>query len=290
MFVIGEHRAVFGGHEVWRSPSAPTSMRWRTRASGCRGARLRPPCRSPVRSSARYPPDADVDARHQAMRARTYVVAAMDAARAAPTPRRATPPGAVELMIPVVKDGIPRWRRASPRTASRFTEEWASSRRPAPRSSIATRGSSPSTRAHRYPGQRPHRAQDRTRRRARCPSGGGGDEEGGRALSRQRRARGHRGATRERRATLDEAVQWVASISPPIRTRCTPGRSLPRAVEHGRRRLADGPRGASRRRQLASGAADPAFCRAKITTARFLLDYLLTQADALKRTMAAGRE
>ena len=42
--------------------------------------------------------------------------------------------------------------------------------------------------------------------------------------------------------------------------------------------------------KLASGAADPAFCRAKIVTVRRRRDYLLTQADALKRTMAAGPE
>jgi alkylation response protein AidB-like acyl-CoA dehydrogenase len=55
----------------------------------------------------------------------------------------------VDLLIPVVKGWSRRTASRSPRSASRFTAAWASSRRPAPPSTCATPGSRPSTRARR---------------------------------------------------------------------------------------------------------------------------------------------
>jgi alkylation response protein AidB-like acyl-CoA dehydrogenase len=70
-----------------------------------------------------------------------------------------------DLLIPVVKGFCTEAASRSPRSASRCTAAWATSRRPAPRRRCATCASPRSTRHHRHPVERPHRPQDRSRRR-----------------------------------------------------------------------------------------------------------------------------
>ena len=113
------------------------------------GADHRPP---------RHPPHADDDARAHRGDARgrlRHRRGDRQRAAAIPTPTRASAHQAfVDLMIPIVKGWSHRdRRRRSPRSACRCTAAWASSRRPAPRSTSATRASPRSTKAR--PASRP---------------------------------------------------------------------------------------------------------------------------------------
>jgi hypothetical protein len=90
--------------------------------------------------------------------------------------------------------------------------------------------------------------------------------------------------------TLDEAVQWVASTfatdPDAVHAGAVPYLMLWGTVAGGWQ-MARAARVAADK--LAAGTVDSAFYRAKIATARFYADYLLTQADGLKqRAMTAG--
>jgi alkylation response protein AidB-like acyl-CoA dehydrogenase len=85
----------------------------------------------------------------EAMRALAYSVAAAHdaAARHPDAAQRAQNQAYVDLMIPVVKGWSTENGNRCPISACRSSAAWASSRRPAPRSSCAMRASRPSTRA-----------------------------------------------------------------------------------------------------------------------------------------------
>jgi butyryl-CoA dehydrogenase len=87
---------------------------------------------------------------------------------------------------------------------------------------------------------------------------------------------------------LKEAVQWVAANYASDPTAVHAG-SVPYlrlwGIVAGGWQMARAARIASDK--LAAGAADAAFYRAKIATARFFADYLLSQADGWKQRVLA---
>ena len=188
------------------------------------------------------------------MRAVAYVTAAaIDNARRHPDAERAqAPPGVRRLHDPDRQGLVDRdRRRRSPRSACRCTAAWASSRRPAPRSTIATRGSSTI-----YEGTTGIQANDLIGRKTARDGGAVGargrrrDRQGRGASSRRtpmRRCRRSACSSRRRPPRLQSAIDWmVPAYGSSTRARARRRGAVPQAVGTRRRRLAAGPRRAGR--------------------------------------------
>ena len=158
MFIMMNLARFGSAWRAWGSPSAPTSGRVdyaRDRVQGARRA-----ARGRRGGNIIEHPDVrrmlmTMRAHTEAMRALGYVTAAaLDNARRHPDADARKPAQAfVDLMIPIVKGWSTEIGQRSPRSACRSTAAWASSRRPAPRSTCATRASRRSTKAR--PASRP---------------------------------------------------------------------------------------------------------------------------------------
>ena len=198
-------------------------------------------------------------------------------AQAAPGVRRPDDPDRQGLVAP-------RSRRRSRRSACRCTAAWATSRRPAPRSTSATRASPRSTKAR--PASRPTTSSAARRRATAARS---------RAAWPARSTRSPRSSPRhddadlqvDRRAALADAVAALQA-----RHRLG-GAGVRRAAARGARRRrcrtcacgarwpgagSSGARRSSPRGSCAAGTGDAGFLQAKIATARYYADCLLPQA------------
>ncbi len=233
----------------------------------------------------------------EAMRALAYVTAAaLDNARIAiPMPRRASEHQAfVELLMPVVKGWSTECASRSPRPACRCTAAWVSSRRPAPRSTIATRASSPI-----YEGTTGIQANDLIGRKTARDGG-----ETAFAVIAEMRAldaelakqpgpqfAAIRGGLAAAAGALSTTVEWV------VRTYASDSRAAHAAsvpylrlwgLAAGGWQLARAALACAR--DLAAGEGDADFQRAKIATARFYADYHLPQTVALKHAVVTAGE
>ena len=199
-----------------------------------------------------------------------------------------------EYLVPIVKGWAHRNVRSTwPRPACRCMAAWASSRRPAPRSTTAMRASSPSTRAR--PPSRPTtssaaRPRATAARWPRCSSRRCGSH------NRNCSASVSDDCSRYRRSDLklastryDAVVEYVvAQYKSDIRAvfaGSVPYLKLAGIVhcgwQMGRAALAA-------QRGIAAGHADAAFLRAKLATARFYADHILSSASGLAVSVTGG--
>ena len=84
-------------------------------------------------------------------------------------------------------------------------------------------------------------------------------------------------------------MNFVAStIKSDIKARVRGQRALPEAGRHRAGRLADGACGPDRAAKLEASDGDAAFYHAKIATARFFADHILSQAAGLRSAIVGG--